>query len=466
MKSQTEIVKTKMVASSAIENHGGLAVEYIVVGAGPAGICAIAKILELGVSKEKIIWIDPNFEVGDFGTKWKNVPGNTTVDSYQKVNREIYKIISRYITTEFSTFEIDSLPPTFACSLKIAAEPMQEITNNLLKIIHSEKTRVSKISRSQQGWSVTLENDKDYITKRVILATGVRSKLISLPSCDHSGKIINITHLPVENVVDAHHLEQELKTLNTVAIIGSSHTAALAAMHLLEAGVKVIQFMKTPYRFAQPISLDDITNTLYDNTGLKGRVAEFTKELIANFKQHGKYFNQIEYYLSNDNEFKTHLSRCSHVLFAIGFEPLDTLKIEDYFQGKIEHDPKTTIIRDGIFGFGIAYPLQVTTCGVKENSVGYGKFWLNLNNNILAIWQAYTADSCSHSPDINYSETELADKQKESCIEMPRQINNPSLKHLLFSTDLSQLTPLKEDSKEKEHEEISNYSTSCKPNFT
>lgn len=41
--------------------------EYCVIGAGPAGICAVAKILERNVDPSKIMWIDPHFKVGAFG---------------------------------------------------------------------------------------------------------------------------------------------------------------------------------------------------------------------------------------------------------------------------------------------------------------------------------------------------------------------------------------------------------------
>src|SRR5580692_1577013 len=53
--------------------------DWTVVGAGPAGIAAIGKLIDHGVPPEKIGWLDPRFSVGDLGEKWSRVPSNTTV---------------------------------------------------------------------------------------------------------------------------------------------------------------------------------------------------------------------------------------------------------------------------------------------------------------------------------------------------------------------------------------------------
>jgi cation diffusion facilitator CzcD-associated flavoprotein CzcO len=56
--------------------------EWIVVGAGPAGIAAVGKLIDHGISPKKIGWIDPDFQVGDLGKKWSQVSSNTTVDLF------------------------------------------------------------------------------------------------------------------------------------------------------------------------------------------------------------------------------------------------------------------------------------------------------------------------------------------------------------------------------------------------
>ena len=70
--------------------------EYVIIGGGPAAICAIPNIINSGVTGDNIIWIDPQFQVGDFGSKLSigsGVPGNTMVKSFRTVYSEIYKLI-------------------------------------------------------------------------------------------------------------------------------------------------------------------------------------------------------------------------------------------------------------------------------------------------------------------------------------------------------------------------------------
>ena len=55
---------------------------WAVIGAGPAGIAAVGRLLDHGVAGSDIAWIDPDFAVGDLGTKWRAVPGNTHVSLF------------------------------------------------------------------------------------------------------------------------------------------------------------------------------------------------------------------------------------------------------------------------------------------------------------------------------------------------------------------------------------------------
>ena len=44
--------------------------QWAVVGAGPAGIAAVGKLLDHGVLPKTILWLDPQFCVGDLGRFW------------------------------------------------------------------------------------------------------------------------------------------------------------------------------------------------------------------------------------------------------------------------------------------------------------------------------------------------------------------------------------------------------------
>src|SRR6188474_862583 len=61
-----------------------LSFNWAVIGAGPAGIAAIGKLIDHGIDPKTIAWIDPEFKVGDFGTKWHNVYSNTKVKLFTR----------------------------------------------------------------------------------------------------------------------------------------------------------------------------------------------------------------------------------------------------------------------------------------------------------------------------------------------------------------------------------------------
>src|ERR1700742_5319770 len=55
---------------------------WTVIGAGPAGIAAVGKLLDRGIADKDIAWIDPAFAAGDLGAKWRSVSSNTKVGAF------------------------------------------------------------------------------------------------------------------------------------------------------------------------------------------------------------------------------------------------------------------------------------------------------------------------------------------------------------------------------------------------
>ncbi|MBS2080281.1 pyridine nucleotide-disulfide oxidoreductase, partial [Mycobacterium tuberculosis] len=49
------------------------------IGAGPAGVAAVGRLLDHCVAAERVAWIDPAFAGGDIGQKWRSVSSNTHV---------------------------------------------------------------------------------------------------------------------------------------------------------------------------------------------------------------------------------------------------------------------------------------------------------------------------------------------------------------------------------------------------
>ena len=96
--------------------------EWAVIGAGPAGIASVGKLLDAGVPAEEIIWLDPHFKVGDFGTAWSQVGSNTPVEYFLKFYRDA--LAFNYTQTDRPAFLIDKIAPDKNCPLIIAAEPL------------------------------------------------------------------------------------------------------------------------------------------------------------------------------------------------------------------------------------------------------------------------------------------------------------------------------------------------------
>ena len=46
--------------------------DWVVVGAGPAGLCVIGVLVDIGVNPQKITWIDPEFSLGSMGSYYSN----------------------------------------------------------------------------------------------------------------------------------------------------------------------------------------------------------------------------------------------------------------------------------------------------------------------------------------------------------------------------------------------------------
>jgi hypothetical protein len=368
--------------------------EYTVIGAGPAAIIAIANLLKSGINGETILWIDPDFNVGHFGTQLSvgsSVPGNTTVQSYQTVNHEIYKLFDG----PQLHFAINDLEPHLVCLLKIAAEPLLHITQFLRQKVKSENAWVSHINTNQNSYDIINKANGSIQTKRskrVILATGAQPKQLSLPEQHRS--IIQID--PHIAFIESELLQYKNKhaDLKTIAVVGSSHSAALATMHLLKAGFHVKQFMNKEYKYAQPaLSASGIKYTLYDNTGLKGDVARFTKDLL-NDPSHEMHQRLTRYIAAHRHEvhdlLDQHLNDCSHFVATIGYEATPTLLVDQQPLSSLIHNAHTTefVNKRGLFGIGIAFPQEVTAIsGEVEFAVGVGKFMTTMKNPlILKIW--------------------------------------------------------------------------------
>jgi hypothetical protein len=341
-------------------------VQWAIVGAGPAGIAAVGKLLDSKINPAEILWLDPHFKVGDLGALWSNVSSNTTVKLFTHFLNAADSFAYQQASIDF---QLNHLPPQETCLLNDIAEPLQWISDQFLKKVTTEKTMIHKMNLSENVWS--LEGDRGtFYAKNVILATGAEPENLHYP---------NIQTIPFDVAIDKIRLTHHLKTDETYAVFGSSHSAIIIINHLVDLRVKkIINFYRSPCRYA--IDMGDWI--LFDNTGLKGHTARWSRQHID-----GTLPKNLVRYISNESNIERFLPECDQAIYAVGFKRRHTITIGGYEQN--HYNPHVGIIGPGLFGFGIAYPeIKPDHFGCVESNVGLWKFMVYLNK-VLPVWFKY-----------------------------------------------------------------------------
>lgn len=338
---------------------------WAVVGAGPGGITAVGLLLDSGVPCEKILWIDPYFQVGDFGQWWGEVNSNTRVALFQNYLNGVNHFDYAQRT---QTYALDEMDPNGFTLLKQVTEPLQWVTERLREKVESIKAHVKSMTVEKGCWQLRTEIAV-FRAEKVILATGAEAKSLDFPSIEKIDLTTALTPSQLKKVCDKN---------DAVAVFGSSHSAMIIIRNLVEAGVeKIVNFYLSPMRYA--VLMDDWI--LYDDTGLKGETAMWVRE---NISKH--CLPQISRYLSTSEHIDEQLPRCNKAVYAVGFQqrhiPITGVSLTHY-------DDSNGIIAPGLFGVGIGFPITVLDpFGRKEGNVGLWKFLKNMKRT-LPIWQQY-----------------------------------------------------------------------------
>lgn len=337
--------------------------KWVVVGAGPSGIAAVGKLLDHGVQGEEIGWIDPHFQVGDFGAKWYNVPSNTSVALFLAF---LQGCKSFQYDKRPSPFPIDALNPKDHCLLKEAAIPLQWVTDHFLKKVHSFKGEALALNMVDGDWNIRLK-EGSLTAENVILCIGSEPKNLSY---SHPAVI------PLEVALNPDLLKKRVKSTDTVAVFGSSHSAVLVLANLLEIPLKEVHnFYRSPHHYA--VYLENWI--LFDNTGLKGLAADWARKNLE-----GNHSQKLKRWSVSNPAFEEALEICDHVIYATGFERRRLPVLEQF--GSTSYQETTGIIAPRLFGVGIAFPqAQFDPLGNKEYRVGLWKF-MDYLNSMFPIW--------------------------------------------------------------------------------
>ena len=167
----------------------------MIIGAGPAGIAAVGKLLDSGISAQKIGWMDPFFQVGDLGKKWSQVSSNTEVALFLRFLLDCkafaYKDCSK-------SFAIDQLRPEDTCLLENIAKPLQWITDHLKQKVIKIQDKALTLNLMNNRWKVKTEKSQ-FFTKNLILATGCAERKLTYP---------DIEEIPLDSALNLEKLEK------------------------------------------------------------------------------------------------------------------------------------------------------------------------------------------------------------------------------------------------------------------
>lgn len=352
--------------------------EWCVIGAGPAGIAAVGQLLDRGVPASSLVWVDPSFTVGDFGTRWCEVSSNTTVRLFAQFYRACKTFDYHGVDEQKQPFAIESLPPSTTCQLELAAQPLRHITRTLRQSVCSVQAAVSRLSQGQQAWRVHTEAGGHVDADNVVLAIG------SEPS-SLAGKVGGAAHLaeiPLTVALKPSELARAVRPGNTVAVFGSSHSAVIIIRELLARGVQVVNVYRDPLRYA--LYLPDFI--LFDDTGLKGETARWARENLHS-EQLPAGLTRV---LAGDAAVADKLAAATHVIFATGFARR-SIAI-DGMSSPASYNPHCGILAPGLFGCGIAFPqLNIDRFRNEELRVGLWKFMEYLTG-VVPLWMQYSVN--------------------------------------------------------------------------
>jgi len=338
--------------------------DWLIVGAGPAGITTIGVLLDLGTLPKRITWVDPEFNIGRL-SNYKNVDANTK-------NKKFVTFLEHCKTFQDVVPEhiekLKKLDPEKEDVLISIVKPLEEITKSLMNKVNVIKGKIDSLDFENNLWHVGV-NGKYISADHVVLATGSYPK--RLPYDQYKEKEISL-----DLALDKENLKQLVNKEDIVAVVGSAHSAILLLKYITEVGVKKIyNFYNKPIQY--PIDMGNWT--LYDEVGILGAAAYWAQNVLEK-----GLASHIERVLSSKENLDKILPICTKIIYAIGFEKNKLPEIKE--NKNLEYNASNGVIGTKLFGIGIAFPEKyVNSVGTDIYKIGLPGF-LEYAQRVVPTW--------------------------------------------------------------------------------
>lgn len=383
--------------------------QWVVIGAGPSGVTYLTQLLSLNVKPENILWVDSEFNGGAFH-KYRDVPGNTKVKGFMSwaLGNSVMKTLASDASDPLK--ELKSIDIENTCGLSVIHNILLNYTNQLKKIVPTKYGKVKRMeyNHSDSYWSLfineSMTGDKSDNQQSIVTSTNVCLTTGCVPQ-KHTNLHIGLRNkrvISLEDALSLEYLKANIRSGETVAIVGGSHSA-FVIMYLLDQfnipNLKIVNAYRGEVRYAE-YKKDFI---LYDNTGLKGIVAEWAREILEGRRKPNFHFDRINVDIEEDKLSRT-VPSCSSFIYAHGFARCPVSEIIYKLPEACGYDDKTDIRPnivpfmdysnvngkiivpcnnsgcrpiEGLYGFGFAFPEKIITrIGEMEYHVGLAKFAL------------------------------------------------------------------------------------------
>lgn len=274
--------------------------------------------------------IDPTFNGGALQSCWPQVRSNTVwqqfVDSLRK-----FSATAAYAESVAAANPVDQ--PTH---LHVLAKHLRRAVDQYVRRTTLFKDTVLAIEGEAPNYKLITKKKTIHVEK-IIFSPGSTPKTFVYP----------IPTIPLAAALDKRQVEDYISAGDHVVLFGTAHSGCLALKNFLDLGarVSVVYATEKPFLFARDGEYDGIKQ---DATAVADAVLDGTLQVDL-------------IHCSNQEDVVSAVLRASWACYTVGFALDDVTKS---LVGGGSYDPQTAQLREGIYGFGIAFP-SCTTIGEK-----------------------------------------------------------------------------------------------------